>query len=119
MKRTLYFTDRALEDIQEIYDYSVTEWGERTALKYLQGFEEIFSLLRENIGLLKKNDKISFRFKVYPVQKHFLICDILDDTIYILSVLHTSLNLWDRLKDLEPALNEEVLTLMKKINRQP
>lgn len=60
----LLLTSKALEDIQEIYDYSLEKWGENTVLKYIGAFEDTFSLLRENSGLLKVNAKISSRFKV-------------------------------------------------------
>lgn len=77
----LLLTSRALEDIQEIYDYSLEKWGENTALKYIRSFEDAFSLLRGNGGLLKVNTKISSRFMVYYVQKHCLICDVISDHI--------------------------------------
>ena len=35
----LLLTERALDDLQDIYDYSLTEWGETTALnKIYAGF---------------------------------------------------------------------------------
>ncbi len=111
----LLLTSRALEDIQEIYDYSVGEWGEKTALKYIQAVEDTFSLLKENKGLLKTNPKISSRFMVYPVQKHCLICDVVDDHIIVLTVKHVSMNLLERLKELEPNLDDEARALAGRI----
>lgn len=111
----LLLTSRALDDIQDIHDYSITEWGEATASKYIQGFEEAFSLLREHTGLLRINKKISSRFMVYYVKKHCLICDIVEDTIFVLTVSHSSMNLLERLQDLEPTLDEEAKALQKKL----
>ncbi len=51
----LLLTSRAFDDIQEIYDYSVHEWGDVTAVKYIQEFEDAFSILKENKKLLKVN----------------------------------------------------------------
>lgn len=109
--KKLLLTDRALDDLQDIYAYSLTEWGEETALKYILGFEDCFLLLRENEGLLKTNTQISSRFIAYPVQKHFLICDIIHDAIYVLTIKHTSMDLLERLKKLEPTLDSEAKAL--------
>ncbi|MCD8541113.1 MAG: type II toxin-antitoxin system RelE/ParE family toxin [Leadbetterella sp.] len=114
----IHLTSRALDDIQEIYDYSLDEWGEQTALKYIQTFEDAFSLLQEHKGLLKVNEKISSRFRVYAVQKHFLICDIIEDNIFVLTVKHVSMNLLEHLKELESGLDEEAKALHKRIKRQ-
>lgn len=111
----LLLTSRALDDIQEIYEYSVSEWGENTAKKYLTAFEETFTLLKTNSGLLKINPKISSRFRVYPVQKHYIICDIIGSAIIILTVKHVSMNLLDRLRKLEPLLDKEATALYKKV----
>lgn len=111
----LLLTSRALDDMQDIYDYSVAEWGEQTALKYIRAIENIFSLLKENERLLKLNKKISSRFMVYPVKKHCLICDVVEDTIFVLTVKHASMNLLERLKELGPNLDEEAKILYKRL----
>ncbi len=113
----LHLTSKTLDNLQEIYDYSVDKWDEKAAQKYIQYFEETFSLLKENKGLLKINKAISSRFKVYFVKKHCLICDIIADTIFVLTIKHTSLNILERLKELEPNLEEEVKILHKRISK--
>lgn len=113
----IHLTSRALDDIQDIYDYSLDEWGEQTALKYIKAFEDAFSLLQEHKGLLKVNEKISSRFRVYAVQKHYLICDIVDDNIFVLTIKHLSMNLLERLKELETSLDDEAKALYKRIKR--
>lgn len=113
----IHLTSRALEDIQDIYDYSLEEWGESTALKYIKAFEDAFYLLQEHKGLLKINEKISSKFRVYGVQKHYLICDIVDENIFVLTVKHVSMDLLGRLKELEPNLDEEAKALYKRIKQ--
>lgn len=112
--KKLLLTSRALSDLQEIYEYSISEWGESTALKFLLGIEDCLNLLKENEGLLKVNKTISSRFVVYPVQKHFLVCDIIGDAICVLTIRHTSINLLERLKKFEPTLDEEAKAIYKK-----
>ncbi|NQY00703.1 MAG: type II toxin-antitoxin system RelE/ParE family toxin [Flavobacteriaceae bacterium] len=113
--KKLFLTERALNDLQNVYDYSVDQWGEKVALRYIQSIEECFLLLQNNTGLLKINKNISSRFIAYPVQKHILICDIVNDTICILTVRHSSMNLMEQLKKLQPTLDEEAKALFKKI----
>ncbi len=110
----LLLTDRVLDDLQDIYDFSFAEWGEKTAVRYIRRFEDCFSLLQDNEGLLKINKAVSSKFLVYPVQKHFLICDIINDAVCVLTVQHTSMNLLERLQKLEPTLDAEAEALYKK-----
>lgn len=113
--KKLLLTERALDDLQNVYEYSIEQWGEKVALHYIQGIEECFLLLQNNVGLLKVNKKISSRFIAYPVQKHILICDIINDTVCILTVRHSSMNLMERIKKLQPTLDEEAKALFRRI----
>ena len=111
--KKLLLTERALDDLQGIYDFSLAEWGEKTAMRYIQSFEDCFLILQNNTGLLKVNKAVSSRFMIYPVQKHFLICDIINDAICVLTIRHTSMNLLERLQELEPTLDAEAKKLYK------
>lgn len=111
----LFLTSRALDDIQGIYDYSVKEWGEKTAASYLQAFEAAFTILKENKNLLRVNSNISSRFKTYAIMKHYLICDVIDDSIIVLTIKHVSMNLLERLKKLEPNLDDEAKILYNRL----
>jgi toxin ParE1/3/4 len=113
--KKLLLTRRALDDIQDIYEYSLEIWGKKTAIKYIEALQDCFLLIQKNDGLLKINKKISSRFIAYPVQKHILICDIINGCICILTVRHSSMNLMQRLKKLEPSLDSEAKALFKMI----
>ena len=52
---------------------------------------------------------------MYYVQKHCVICDVVEDTIFVLTIRHISMNLLERLKELEPNLDEEAKALHKKL----
>ena len=45
-------TDRGLSDIADIEQYSVEQWGEKTAAKYIAQIEESLSLIQEKPQLL-------------------------------------------------------------------
>ncbi len=114
----ILLTSRALDDLQEIYTYSVDEWGEQVAMKYMKAFDEALVLLQNNEGLLKINSKISSRFRIYNVRKHSLICDRIDDAVLILTVKQVSMNLLERLGELEPLLEEEARILYGMLKKQ-
>ena len=57
--KKLLLTDRALDDLQNIYNYSVEQWSEKVALRYIQGLEQCFQSIQSNEGLLKINKKVS------------------------------------------------------------
>jgi len=111
-------THRALMDLQDIYDYSVNDWGKNTAEKYIESIQDIFEFLKDNPNLLKKKPKISNRFRAYQIQSQWLICDVLGDDIYIITVKHISMNLIENLKELEPTLEEEVNILYAHLKKR-
>lgn len=97
-----------------IYAFSVEKWGEKTAERYLDQIQDSLLLLEENPKLLLQKPEISNRFKLYQTGAHWLVCDMLGNDIFVLTIKHLSINLLDRLKTLEPTLEEEVNILYQK-----
>lgn len=100
-------THRALRDIQSIHDYSIKQWGESRADQYLFDIESSLDLLKNSPKLLKINPLVSEVFVSYDIQKHWLICDIQRDDIFVLTVKHVSMNLLEILQDIQPLLEQE------------
>lgn len=117
MKGAVFLTDRSLNDLADIYEYTLRKWGENQADEYLLKIQHSLSILEANPDLLIRNSKVSDRFCLYLVEKHWLVCDSTNDSIFILTIRHTSMNLLDRLKDLEPTLEEEAQILMRQIQK--
>ncbi len=111
----IYLTQRALTDIQEIYDYSIQEFGGIVEDKYLNSFENTLNFIKANPDLLKIKPIISNRFKVYNVQKHWFVFDHVGTKIFLLTVKHVSMNLLERLQQLEPSLEIEAEILYKQL----
>lgn len=105
----------ALDDLDTIYMRSLEKWGEKVADQYLSHIEESLKLLAEYPQLLKTNDNISNRFKVYPASKHFLICDTLENDIYVLTVQYMSADLINTLQEMAPTLEEEANALYQRL----
>jgi toxin ParE1/3/4 len=111
----LELTQRALRDIQEIYDYSVERFGMRTAEKYLSEIEEALLRIKSRPSLLRPEGDFHKSLRFYRVNKHLLIADVLGDSIVVLTLLHTSMDLPARLAELQPTLAAEVEMLHKRL----
>jgi toxin ParE1/3/4 len=106
---------RAVRDIEEIRHYSAEQWGQRVAKDYLDNIEEALDRLRQNPGLLRTKPEFSPHLQFYRVQRHFLVCCMIKQNVYVLAVKHGSMDLPDRLAELEPQLLEEADLLHKTV----
>ena len=104
---------RALRDLEEIRRFSVERWGERVAEEYLDNIEQALDRLRENPNLLRTRSEFSPHFRFYRVSRHFLVCSMVENSIYVLAIKHGSLDLPNRLAELEPRLLRESAMLHK------
>ncbi len=100
-------TRRAALDLAEIEEYSIEHGGERVASQCLDAFNQAVRLLQERPSLLRDKDEISQCFSFFRVEKHFLGCAVIEDSIYVVAVLHGSRDLPDLVGDLEPQLSQE------------
>jgi toxin ParE1/3/4 len=114
----LLITDRALRDIKCIEEYSTKEWGKRVAEKYIFSIEAALDLITTNPGLLRSANKFSKFLKFYNVEKHLLVFDILNrKTLILLTILHGSMDIPERLLELEPLLSSEIELLHKRLSK--
>lgn len=111
----IHLSDRALNQFKDIFEFSQTRWGSARAKQYIRGFEDAFQLLRDNPKILKHNKNISSRFYAYHAQKHVLICDVIDQDVFVLDISHVSMNLMDHLQKIVPTLDAEAKALHKLI----
>lgn len=118
-KTSLKITQRALADLRAIERYSVKEWGQKTADNYLDDIADALDRLCENPGILRLEPDFSPGLYFYRVQKHVLVCDYQRDTVIVLTLIHTSMDLPTRLLELEPRLVAESQVLQAKLHREP
>jgi toxin ParE1/3/4 len=103
----VHLSRRALLDLEEIWQYSVTTWGEMVASDYLQNIEDALNRLRQNPGLITAKPEVEDSLLFYRVNLHFLVCSTLGDAIYVLTVKHGASDLPSRIGELEPCLLKE------------
>lgn len=95
-------------ELEDIEHYSIENWGKAVAKRYMGAIEEALGRIKENPGLLRESPQISEHLKLYRVGKHFLVCALVSENVYVLSVKHGAMDLPERLGELEPTLRQEV-----------
>ncbi|MEI6729875.1 MAG: type II toxin-antitoxin system RelE/ParE family toxin, partial [Pseudomonadota bacterium] len=101
-KIPLKISRRAALDLVEIEQYSISKWGKKTAKEYINAIEQALTLLQENPKILRKDIKVSAYFHLYKVGQHFLVFDVTKDSLNLLTIKHGSMDLSERLDELEP-----------------
>lgn len=87
--------------------YSIEQWGKEIAERYMSSIEAALVRLKDNPGLLRESPEISEHLKFYRVEKHFLVCALVEENIYVLTVKHGAMDLPERIGELEPLLRRE------------
>lgn len=114
-KSKLLLTERALHDIAEIERYWIEQFGRKTANRYIKDIEEALSRLQENPILLRAEEDLHGELQFYRVNKHLLVCDVQQGTIFLLTVIHASRDILNCLAEMQPNLTLEVELLRKKL----
>ena len=119
-KAKVRLTERALLDIADVEEYSIETWGKRVANRYLADIEAALIRLSDNPDLLRFEEPFHKSLRFYQVAKHLLVADVIDDTIFILTVVNAQLDIPTRLAELEPTLvaETELLHLQLKKSRK-
>jgi len=103
----LALSRRALLDLAEIERYSIEQWGKKVTADYLDEIEDALKRLKEHPVLLKARPELSENLKFYRVNRHLLVCALEGESIYILAIKHGTMDLPERLGELEPHLLKE------------
>ena len=118
MKVRILLTDHFYDELDKIIEFSTNEWGSNKAKEYVEDIDDALKLIRENPDVLSTRETISPNFNSYLVNKHWLICHRSNETIIVLTILHTSRNVIDHLTEFEPNLIQEIKTLAHRLNEK-
>ena len=95
VRRTLIASTK----LEEIYDYSYNNWGEKIAKKYLMDIETVIQQAALDYGGTKKNPEFSRRFSYSPARRHFIFFDVKEDTLFVATVFHGVMDIKERLAE--------------------
>jgi toxin ParE1/3/4 len=83
-----HLTRRAARDLQEIYNYSLSVWGENTATHYINDIYSAFHTIDENPHAGHSYRHRAAPFMILAIRQHFIIYDVLAKGVVILSIIH-------------------------------
>jgi plasmid stabilization system protein ParE len=115
VKPIVRLTDRTLQDLIAIEEYSITTWGKKVAAKYMSDIESGLQRIADNLGLLREEPNLRECLYFYRVNKHLLVCDAQAKTIYVLTVINANMDISEHLNQLEPTLKLEVEMLHQQL----
>ncbi|MDA9008682.1 type II toxin-antitoxin system RelE/ParE family toxin [Alphaproteobacteria bacterium] len=101
MKPRFLILKSASHRIEQIYDYSVENWGVAQANKYIEGLFDLFERISNN-SVLWKTIPAEFEVSGYYTryEQHFVFWkELSDGRVGFAAVLHDRMNLEERLKD--------------------
>lgn len=93
-----HFTNKSLEDLIEIWDYTIEEWSEKQAEKYYDLIMASCMDLTTNPQLGKSYDILSLNVLGYKCGEHIIFYrEILKNEIEIVRVLHGMMDLKNKI----------------------
>ncbi len=89
-----YFTNKAVEDLAEIWNYTLENWSERQADKYYDLLIMTCSTLANDPKMGKQYDILSEGIIGYKISKHIIFYQIISKReIEIVRILHRMMDL--------------------------
>lgn len=93
-----HLTNKAVEDLTDIWNYTYEEWSEKQAEKYYFLLLDSCQELADNPQLGKKYDIVTTDLLGYKSNKHIIFYLIIsDDEIEIIRILHGRMDLKSKL----------------------
>jgi len=111
------FTQQAVDDLSDIYNYSLERWGKRTADKYLSEINAAIQRIQEHPDLLIDAPDLPEALRFYNVNKHLLICDVESKSIVVLTVVSTYRDIPNLLAKLQLRLSQEAKILHQRLRK--
>ena len=92
-----HLTNKAIEDLNEIWIYTVDTWSETQADAYYRDLiEEIKEVAKHPKYLDRNYDEILLGLYCHKCQKHLIFYQLVDDGIEILRILHQKMDIYSK-----------------------
>jgi toxin ParE1/3/4 len=92
MTAAILFSQRALRDLEEIWQYSFDNWGEAKADLYIGAIHDTLHLIAENTGIARHADDVRPGLWRYPAGSHLIFFRLSSSTIRVVRILHARMD---------------------------
>ena len=86
-------TPRALQDLEDIADYTLEKWGIEQAATYLRKLSARFQWLADNPDLGRARDDVEKGYRCFPEGQHLVFYLKRSDHIEIIGVPHKAMDI--------------------------
>ena len=90
---TVRLTPRVLQELDDIADYSLAEWGEPQARQYLSQLNARFEWLARSPGRGRSAENVAPRLRRYRQGAHLIFYREIEGGIEIIGLPHTSMDI--------------------------
>ena len=91
-ERHLILSPRAEEDLTDILQYTLENWGEEQLLAYRAILDKAFSTLRGNPQIGMRRPEISREHRIFPAGSHIIVYRVSDVAILVSRILHVRMD---------------------------
>ena len=99
-----YFLSRSADlDVDQLYEFGLSQWGERQADLYLQSLFGLFEILGMSPGLGRRRPELPGTLRSFPHDSHVVIYAPLGREVAIVRVVHGSADIKRVFQDYDPA----------------
>ncbi len=108
MKRQYRLSERAAQDIADIHAYSTANWGEEKADEYAQAIYLALEQLAANPNQNTSRNRRSAPFRMAAIRQYFILYEIVDDEVIVLTIMHQTRNVEKHVAKLTPGFKKLV-----------
>jgi toxin ParE1/3/4 len=99
MNNRYIISEKATEDLEQIWTYTYVHWSENQADKYYNLLVEKIELIAQNIALGRKIDDIKEGYRCFSVEFHLIFYKIsANNVVTIIRILHQKMDIPNRLR---------------------
>ena len=88
--RKVLLSKAADADLEDIFDYTLEQFGLDQAISYVSGFDDVFETISENPEIGRDRKEIIEELRSLAKDRHIIFYRILSNHIRIVRILHGS-----------------------------
>lgn len=85
------------QDLEQIWHYTVNQWGIEQANSYIDDFAQAFTLLAETPLICRERAELSPPVRIYRKNHHLNVYTLQNNIVLIIRILHKNMDVEDQL----------------------